>query len=106
MARESIAPRRSLRAENISLGIRWEQISEQISEFGNEFRNSENFRTFVLITVQTAGGDARRSTISNLWYARVHRKRTVWKGRLLDPVGQALQASYSRRGSLILEGPR
>ena len=55
--------------------------------------------------VQTAGGDARRKTLANLWYARVHRKRTVWKGRLVDPVGQALQGSNSHRGSRILEGP-
>ena len=52
-----------------------------------------------------AGGDARRKTLANLWYARVYRKRTVWKGRLVDPVGQALQGSNSRRGSRILEGP-
>ena len=44
-------------------------------------------------------------TLSNLWYARVHRMRTVWKGRLVDPVGQALRGSNSRRGSRILEGP-
>ena len=35
----------------------------------------------------------------------IHRKRTVWKGPLMDPVGQALQGSKSRRGSHILEGP-
>ena len=57
--------------------------------------------------VQTAGVDARRKTLANLCYARVHRKLTVWKGRprLVDPVGQALQGYNSHRGSSILEGP-
>jgi hypothetical protein len=48
-------------------------------------------------------GDTRRTTLSNFWYARVHRERTVRKGRLVDSVGQALQGN-SRRGSSILEG--
>jgi hypothetical protein len=38
------------------------------------------------------------------WYARVHRERTVRKGRLMDSVGQALQGSNSCSGSSILEG--
>ena len=50
MARESIAPRRSLRAENISLSIFgtifW-------TNFGTSFVISENFRTFVLFTIFT-----------------------------------------------------
>jgi hypothetical protein len=54
--------------------------------------------------VQTAAGDTRRKTLSNLWYTRVHQEWTVRKERLVDSVGQALQGSNSCRGSSILEG--
>ncbi len=41
--------------------------------------------------IQTAARDTRHQTLSNLWYTRVHRKRTVRKGLLVGAVGQALQ---------------
>jgi hypothetical protein len=47
MARESIAPRRSLRAENISLSIFGTNFG---TNFGTSFGISEIFRTFVLFT--------------------------------------------------------
>ncbi len=58
MARESIAPRRSLRAENISLSHLGTILSHLGTKFGNEFRNSQksqNFFTFYRLAQSTIG---------------------------------------------------